>query len=208
MCVRVCVCACVCVCSRAYVTFVPVEHVSLQRPGWQSAQPKKDDGNVLALSLFLPLSLSQGRRQRTHTHTHTYRSRCRHFTPSRRAAVSFHITALPAVAAAAADAATAAATSAIAVAVVVVAPRERTMSKLKFSTVACLGNRSAVHSGQMGWLRFCLRLWLRLRLWCRCRLRPADSLRAQCVANGISSCTLHVASFNLHQVASCCFVVV
>lgn len=100
---RVCLClrlyVCVCVCSRAYVTFVPVEHVSFAAGGDCRglaglaclAQPKKDDGNVLALTHSLSGSLALAGWLASRD--------CRHFTPSRRAAVSFHITALLAVAA-------------------------------------------------------------------------------------------------------------
>jgi len=69
---------------------------------------------------------------------------CRHFTPSRCADVSFHITALPAVAAL--PATSVAVVAVVADVAVVVAPGERTMSKLKFSTAVCnnFENRSPV----------------------------------------------------------------
>lgn len=81
------------------MTFVPVEHVSFAAGGDCRglaglaclAQPKKDDGNVLALTQSLSLSLALAGWLASRD--------CRHFTPSRRAAVSFHITALLAVAA-------------------------------------------------------------------------------------------------------------
>jgi len=140
----------------------------------------------------------------THRHTHSYTCSnfhsCRHFTPSRCADVSFHITALPAVAAL------------LATSVAVVArccccccPRRTHHVKIEIFHCSLQQLRKSKPSGQMcSAYVLCLFLFLLLRLFLHLHLRLCIRLRF-CLRQtdcGLCSVYVHNVLLMAYQVAT------